>query len=111
MNEYKEYQKALSNLSTMGDKDLYNERHLEWIKTLQELVDKEKSPTLEEVKKEWEALGYKVDIANREIEFTHLKSIKYISIDRKSKTYWCPFYLSLEEHQLITKTIRALGWV
>lgn len=35
------YQEALNNFKNMGDKDLYNERHLEWIETLQELVDKE----------------------------------------------------------------------
>ena len=37
------YQKALDNLKTMGDKDLYNERNTEWCDTLQELVDKETS--------------------------------------------------------------------
>lgn len=35
------YQKALDNLKTMGDKDLYNERNTEWCNILQELVDKE----------------------------------------------------------------------
>lgn len=36
----KDYQEALDNLKIMGDKDLYNERHLEWAKILQEAVDK-----------------------------------------------------------------------
>ena len=35
------YQKALNNLKTMGDKDLYNERNTEWCNILQKLVDKE----------------------------------------------------------------------
>lgn len=35
------YQEALNKIKNMGDKDLYNERHLEWCNTLQELVDKE----------------------------------------------------------------------
>ena len=35
------YQEALDKLKNMGDKDLYNERHLEWLNILQELVDKE----------------------------------------------------------------------
>lgn len=35
------YQEALDKIKIMGDKDLYNERHLEWCNTLQELVDKE----------------------------------------------------------------------
>ena len=36
----KEYQKVLDNIKNMGDKDLYNERHLKWTDTLQEAVDK-----------------------------------------------------------------------
>lgn len=35
------YQEALNKLKNMGDKDLYNERHLDWLNTLQGLVDKE----------------------------------------------------------------------
>jgi len=34
------YQEALNKIINMGDKDLYNEHHLEWADTLQELVDK-----------------------------------------------------------------------
>lgn len=34
------YQEVLNKIKNMGDKDLYNERHLEWCDTLQELVDK-----------------------------------------------------------------------
>lgn len=34
------YQEALKNIKIMGDKDLYNEFHIEWANTLQELVDK-----------------------------------------------------------------------
>lgn len=34
------YQEILDKIKTMGDKDLYNERHVEWAETLQELVDK-----------------------------------------------------------------------
>lgn len=34
------YQESLDKLGRMGDKDLYNEFHLEWVNTLQELVDK-----------------------------------------------------------------------
>lgn len=35
------YQEALDKLKNMGDKDLYNERHLEWVKTLQDLINQE----------------------------------------------------------------------
>ena len=34
------YQEALNKIINMGDKDLYNDHHLEWANTLQELVDK-----------------------------------------------------------------------
>ena len=34
------YQESLNKIKCMGDKDLWNERHLEWADTLQELIDK-----------------------------------------------------------------------
>ena len=34
------YQEALDNIKNMGDKDLYNERHLKWAEILQEAIDK-----------------------------------------------------------------------
>ena len=36
------YQDALNNIKIMGDKDLYNERHIEWANTLQELINEHK---------------------------------------------------------------------
>lgn len=33
------YHNAIDKLKHMGDKDLYNERHLEWLNILQELVE------------------------------------------------------------------------
>lgn len=35
------YQEALNKIKNMGDKDLFNEFHIEWVNILQELVDKE----------------------------------------------------------------------
>lgn len=37
------YQEALDKIKNMGDKDLFNEFHIEWVNTLQKLVDKETS--------------------------------------------------------------------
>lgn len=34
------YQEALNKIKIMGDKDLFNEFHIKWADTLQELVDK-----------------------------------------------------------------------
>ena len=115
------YQEALNKLSTMGDKDLYNERHLEWIKTLQELVDKEKSPTLEEVKQEWEALGYEWDEYNNEIIICNYGSVEkeldevefnlYLSEKEIQMTIGSYASLSFKIYLLIHKTVHVLGWI
>lgn len=34
-----EYQEALDKIKNMGDKDLFNEFHIEWANTLQKLID------------------------------------------------------------------------
>lgn len=34
------YQEALNKIKNMGDKDLFNEFHIEWVDTLQELLNK-----------------------------------------------------------------------
>ena len=126
------HQKALDNLKNMGDKDLYNERHLEWTNTLQELVDKEQDYTLEEVKKEWEELGYIcVCDSENELIFEEEQSIPFydyycnrVHILKKWKLYdvvtiikqnnkrkEIRLLLNFEIHQLLTKTFKALGWM
>lgn len=35
------YQEALNKLDNIGEKDLYNERYVEWVNVLKELVEKE----------------------------------------------------------------------
>lgn len=103
---------------------------------LTELKEKTKEPvyTLEEVKKEWEALGYELindycsdfhfvrkienTIYNRPI-YHHFeiekinggRYIPYSSFEKddnfNNRQY---FVISFQEHQLITKTFKALGW-
>jgi hypothetical protein len=86
-------------------------------KILQELVNQTKTPTLEDVKKEWEELGYELNRhERRELIFkfkedgTIFTMWNFNSI-RYSK-YWRgkPANISLQEHQLLTKTFKALGW-
>lgn len=78
---------------------------------------KDKTPTLEEVKKEWEALGYRWVTPVLAIKLINIEKNKEISIDLFVKNYICKDFDSLEyqfltclEHQLLTKTFRALGW-
>lgn len=81
------------------------------------------NPTEEEVKKEWEELGYEWRIPK---EYPHMiwlvnddeaeKWVLTIKINTQSKKFWkkwgdlCIEPFTFEEHQLLTKTFKALGW-
>lgn len=126
MNKYQEYQEALDNLIVIERANSFKKIGTFYhtnCDLLQELVDKEKPYTLEEVKKEWEELGYEWRIQK---EYPHMiwlvnddeeeKWVLTIKINTQSKKFWKkwgdlsiePF--TLQEHQLLTKTFRALGW-
>lgn len=75
--------------------------------------NKEQDPTLEEVKKEWEALGYEVLEDNLVLQFR--KKYKTIAIYKHNKVYDCTRdnicrvnVITFQEHELITKTLKAL---
>lgn len=136
MSKYQEYQEALDilrnieqshNLKKIGS-SLTPESDL-----LQELVDEKLAkPTKKEIKKEWKELGYKwiekmyVDsIALRKtVEEPWLKNdthkVNYfITINVINKTYRAEKFewfackgkaLTFQEHQLLTKTFKWLGW-
>ena len=81
--------------------------------------EKEKSPTIKEVKKEWEELGYDWKEDNY---FIYLKcSDKYAEAEIIIKKYTKTFFkedghfemlaFNFVEHQLLTKTFKALGWL
>ena len=89
---------------------------------LLELIKQYESPTIEEVKKEWEKLGYKwfenngIIVLKQQIQFTNKFVI--ITLNSDKKAYWkkvddnfnfIPFMF--QEHQLLTKTMKALGWL
>lgn len=107
------------------------------LQLLQELVmEKELKPKLEQVKKEWEELGYtwkKVGDYHDGTEYTKYiieKKLTYscrINLYCQNKTYSTyryfettregypdykiyEFDLTIEEHQLLNKTLKALGW-
>jgi hypothetical protein len=83
----------------------------------------EKTPTLEEVKQEWEELEYKWLVPNK---YPHMillvnydeeeKWVLTIRINTQAKKFWKdwgdaslePF--TFQEHQLLNKTFKALGW-
>ena len=123
MNKYQEAldyvnKSVCTALSCLGVNDTKTKESLH---TLQELVDKEKSPTLEEVKKEWEELGYEwfeVENNSKEISFRSQKLNTDIYIDKVSKDvqicvchYNYAQTISFELHKLIHKTFKALGWL
>lgn len=66
--------------------------------------------TLEEVKKEWEELGYEwIDKNDGLINIKHKKDkTKDILIYTSSKEYISIWTLSFQENQLLTKTFKAL---
>ena len=85
------------------------------------LREKIKIPTIDEVKKEWEDIGYEwfenggIIVLQQQIQYTNKYVI--ITINLGKKAYWkivddnlnfIPF--SFQEHQLLTKTFAALGW-
>ena len=79
--------------------------------------------TLEEVKKEWEELGYSWEEKDAYIKLTLFKNpFNYIEIyiNKISKLYTAvlveekieyPLAIDLEYHNLLTKTFKALGWI
>lgn len=122
------YEKAYTNIKSFIQDDdnteIWNRSYLnslnEDIEILNELVIptvKEHQPTLEEVKKEWEELGY---VWTEGVMYIHLIRLeKDICISKMDKEYECynaddcdyqSLTLTFQEHQLLTKTFIALGW-
>lgn len=90
-------------------------------------ADQHSQPTIEEVEKEWEELGYEIQCYSKSIHLVkedRLGFEKTIVILRDSKSYksvyesniydedyTCQYSeITLQEHNLLTKTFRALGW-
>ena len=93
---------------------------------LLKLTEQYESPTLEEVKKEWEELGWywhyfynENGIANKYRITKYVPSRKRdgsgdyqleIYLCNNTKTFNINFNMDMQEHQLLTKTFKALGW-
>lgn len=104
MNKYQETLNAIrTNYGT----------HSEYYKTVKELVDQTKTPTLEEVKKEWEEKGwYEYYKGKNHIHFRYLnESGSYDEyIFHPTKLYYVAndTKVTYEMFQLISKTLKAL---
>lgn len=90
--------------------------HSEYYKTVKELVDQTKTPILEEVKKEWEEKGWKIDEDEFFKSITFIKGDRGIKFDVEGKYYFTfqpevdhnSFDIDIEFHTLIHKTLKAL---
>lgn len=80
-------------------------------------IPQTKSPTLEEVKKEWEELGYDIYQERYFIAIKSKTKKMEIIINSKNKYYFKRdddnFWetITIQEHKLLTKTFKALGWM
>lgn len=88
-------------------------------KILQELVNQTKTPTLEEVKKEWEELGYEFIYYGKDYiqEAVARRKNKIKTINFYSDKCFCASsdlykyaFINSKELYLISKTFKALGW-
>ena len=64
----------------------------------------------DEIKKEWEKLGYKWKEEGREITLEHKERSREIYIDKIDKAYYSGYFLIFQELNLLTKTFKTLGW-
>ena len=112
MNKYEELLNAIrTNYGT----------HSEYYKTVKELVDQTKTPTLEEIKKEWEDDGWRINDSSGFICFAKLNPrtnmndvINYHPLRKiLSLSFYGDENIDIKVLQRITKTTRALrsfGW-
>lgn len=80
----------------------------------QELVNKT-NPIFEEIKKEWEELGYECIYEDENcLEFNHKRCLNKIHFSKENEWYGSDderiLQIDIKEHQLITKTMKSLGW-
>lgn len=126
MNKYQEaYEIIFDDLVPMPE---LNERNRDWLFQCMDIIQQAvvkankydeltKTPTPEEVKKEWVELGYSwLECDPMFIRLENKLSNSYIVINKFSKTYKCfgnrdytGNYLTMPEHNLLTKTFRVLG--
>lgn len=105
MNKYEELLNAVrTNCGT----------HSEYYKTVKELVDQTKTPTLEEVKeevkKEWEDEGFIWEETERNIYICEVNGNVAITFNKINEYFCSNLFINNKRLKLLTKTFRALGW-
>lgn len=138
--DYKLAYDYIYNLINLDDDSMKWPLTIDSMNIFKELVDEKiNKPTLEEVKKEWEEEGYSFKIYNDEYHngnvYKRCVIYKEIFMNKRlivlhywNKTitfnyFWetfddegytvnkyMSFDITFQEHQLLTKTFRALGW-
>ena len=102
------YQKVLDKFINDGHRLTHRERN-EFGAILQELVEQTKTFTLEQVKKEWDNHGFYWEEDNNTIHIAHKTALfQHVVINKERKTYNIVGNLTLQGHQLLTKTFKAL---
>lgn len=116
--DYKLAYEYIYNLVNLDDESMKWPLTIDSMNIFKELVDEKlNKPTLEEIQQEWEALGYfftkttdnqiclhtKYNGENIILELSNYTYVKY-------DNYAEPMDITLQEHQLLTKTFKALGW-
>ena len=111
MNKYQEaLDRQKNNVKKLRDKEFVEYR--EDFAILQELIDQNKTPTEEEVLKEFEALGYKIYKEKDRINIIDKFDINgCIFIFPQDKTYRTNMFMTVEIYQLLTKLFKAWGWL
>lgn len=102
-----------------ADYDALKEEIENDLNRLEKLEQKEKTPTLEEVIKEWEKLGYEWSEYSSVIHLSNELLVgdeTIIIINKEDYSYYRLVNDSLDpidlrEHLLLTKTFKALGWL
>lgn len=78
-------------------------------KLVESLRESEKTLTLEEIKQEWEKLGYVCEEGACHLVLRYKGTNNMIHI-WEDHTYRVDDWLTFQEHNLLTRTFRALGW-
>lgn len=120
--DYKLAYDYIYNLLNLDEESMKWPLTIDSMSIFKELVDEKlNNPTLEQVRKEWEELGYEWEEDSLSISITKYNALnkpsRVITLYKHNKEYdctrssmWRVSCLTLQEHQLLTKTFKALGW-